>query len=127
MALDGSLQVDKTDIAKLDKDAVDSFDKWSFARAQTLTAANVSALSQSRTTMAFTSGWYYDPFFNCYTFMPSRSRYYSPYGFGFFNNYGATYYYNPYGYGGYSGPQMSSAPAATEAMHSMISSVMHTA
>jgi hypothetical protein len=91
--------LDKSDIAKIDKDTADNFDQWSFSRAQTLTAANISTLRRSQTMTAFTGGWYYNPFFNCYTFMPFGSRYYSPYGFGFFNNYGAAYYYNPYGYG----------------------------
>jgi hypothetical protein len=103
VTLDESQTIDKSDIAKIDRDAADSFDKWSFSRAQTLTAANVSALSRTRVLTAFSGGWYYDPYFGCYTFMPFRSRYYSPYGFGFFNNYGATYYYNPYGYGSYGG------------------------
>lgn len=87
------------DLAKLDKDAIDNFDVWSFNRAQMLTAANVSSLRRSRVLTAFRGGWYYDPFYNCYTFMPFRSRFYSPYGFGFFNNYYDCYYYNPYYYG----------------------------
>jgi len=101
--LNGSGQLGKSDIAKLDKDAVDKFDTWSFNRAQTLTAANVSALRRSRTLTAFTGGWYYDPFFNCYTFMPFSSAFWSPYGFGFFNNYRNCTWYNPYYGGGYYG------------------------
>ncbi|MGH9767787.1 MAG: FecR domain-containing protein [Blastocatellia bacterium] len=104
--LSGSTQPGKSDIAKIDKDAVDGFDTWSFNRAQSLTAANVQALRRVRVLTAFTSGWYYDPFFNCYTFIPRRSWFYSPYGFGFFNNYRDCYYYNPYyngGRGGYWG------------------------
>lgn len=100
--LTGSTDLAKSDIARLDKDAVDDFDVWSFNRAQMLTAANVTALRRSRVMTAFNGGWYYDPFFNCYTFMPYRSRFFSPYGFGFFNNYRDCYYYNPY-YWGYSG------------------------
>jgi hypothetical protein len=81
------------DIAKLDKDAIDKFDTWSFTRAQSLTAANVRALSRSG---VLTAGWYRDPFFNYYTFIPSRSWFWSPYGFGFFNNYRDCYDYTPY-------------------------------
>jgi hypothetical protein len=96
------------DLAKLDKDAADKFDVWSFNRAQTLTAANVASLRRSRVLTAFSGGWYYNPFYNCYTFIPFRSRFFSPYGFGFFNNYYDCYYYNPYswyggGYGNYGG------------------------
>jgi len=94
--LTGSTQLGQSDIAKIDKDAMDSFDTWSFSRAQALTAANVAALRRSRVLTAFSSGWYYDPFFNCYTFIPRRSGFWSPYGFWFFNNYYDCYYYNPY-------------------------------
>jgi FecR protein len=98
--LTGNEQLGKSDIAKLDKDAIDNFDTWSFNRAQTLTAANVSALRRSRTLSAFAGGWYYDSFSNCYTFMPFRSSFWSPYGFGFFNNYRNCSWYNPYYNGG---------------------------
>jgi len=86
-------QPGESDIAKLDKDAIDKFDTWSFNRAEALTAANVKALSRSG---ALTAGWYYDPFSNFYTFVPSRSWFWSPYGFGFFNDYRDCYYYTPY-------------------------------
>ena len=86
-----------TDLVKLDKNvAADSFDVWSFNRAQTLTAANVAALRRTPTFSAFNGGWFFDPFYNCYTFIPSRGRFFSPYGFGFFNNYADCYWYNPY-------------------------------
>src|SRR5262245_11929612 len=85
------------DVAKLDKDAIDKFDTWSFNRAQALTEANVKALSR---TGVLTAGWYYDPFFNFYTFVPSRSWFWSPYGFGFFNNYRDCNDYTPYYYSG---------------------------
>jgi len=80
------------DVAKLDKDAIDKFDTWSFDRAQELTQANVKALSRSG---VLTAGWYYDPFYKFYTFVPSRSWFWSPYGFGFFNNYRDCYDYTP--------------------------------
>jgi len=106
--LTGAEQLGKSDIAKLDKDALDNFDTWSFNRAQALTAANINALRRSRTLNTFAGGWYYDPFSSCYTFMPFRSAFWSPYGFGFFNNYRNCTWYNPYYngggyYGGYSG------------------------
>jgi hypothetical protein len=95
--LTGSPQLSKSDIAKLDKDAIDNFDTWSFNRAQALTAANVKALSRSG---SLTSGWYYDSFYNFYTFVPTRSWFWSPYGFGFFNNYRDCHGYTPYYYSG---------------------------
>jgi hypothetical protein len=89
-------------IAKLNKDAAtDDFDLWSYYRAQTLMQANSSALVRSsmRDSMAF--GWFYDPFYNCYTFMPGRRLFFSPYGFPFFSRYSDYYFYFPYGYGPY--------------------------
>jgi uncharacterized membrane protein YgcG len=47
-----------------------------------------------------TSGWYYDPSWNFYTFVPTRSWFSSPYGFAFFNDYRECAGYNPYYYGG---------------------------
>ena len=91
--LTGSPQLGQPAIAKLDQDAIDKFDTWSFDRAQALTAANVKALSRSG---SLNSGWYYDSFSNFYTFVPSRSWFWSPYGFGFFNNYRDCHAYTPY-------------------------------
>lgn len=95
----------KLALAKLDKDAVDEFDRWSFDRAQTLMAANISTLRRSRTMSALSYGWMYDPFYNCYTYIPGRGLFFSPYGFGFFRSYGDSLAYWPYGYGygGYGG------------------------
>jgi|SRR5262245_41835293 len=97
LTLTGSALPGQTDVAKLDKDAIDKFDIWSFNRAQALTDANVKALSRSG---VLTAGWYYDPFYRFYTFVPSRSWFWSPYGFGFFNNYRDCYDYTPYYYSG---------------------------
>ena len=100
--LNGS-PVAKSDIAKVNKDASDQFDAWSFNRANTLMAANVSALRRSRTMNTLSYGWLYDSFYNCYTYIPGRGLWYSPYGFGFFNSYGGVLYYWPYGYYPYYG------------------------
>lgn len=93
----------KPALAKLDRDAVDEFDRWSFNRAQTLMAANLSTLSRSRTMSGLSYGWMYDPFFNCYTYIPGRGLFFSPYGFGFFRSYSDSMYYYPYGYNNYGG------------------------
>ncbi len=93
--LAGSAQFGQPEIAKLDKDAIDQFDTWSFNRAETLTLANVRALRRSQSGF-LNSGWIYDASFNTYTFVPTRSWFWSPYGFGFFNNYRDCHYYNPY-------------------------------
>lgn len=95
--------VNNSDIAKINKDVSDKFDVWSFNRANTLMAANVSALRRSRTMSALSYGWLYDSFYNCYTFIPRNGLWYSPYGFGFFNSYGNCMYYWPFGYSPYYG------------------------
>lgn len=95
--------VNNSDIAKVNKDVSDKFDAWSFNRANTLMAANVSALRRSRTMGNLSYGWLYDSFYNCYTFIPRRGLWYSPYGFGFFSSYGDCLYYWPYGYNPYYG------------------------
>jgi hypothetical protein len=76
------------ELAKVDRDAFDDFDVWSFNRAQTLVAANNSALSQSRSFNSLASGWFFDPFSGGYTFIPRNGMFWSPYGFGFFNSFG---------------------------------------
>jgi hypothetical protein len=87
-------------LAKIDKDAVDEFDEWSFNRAEVLMAANQMALRRTSARngiLAF--GWHFDTFHRCYTFIP-RGSYWSPYGFGFFNSFNACYecYFPPRGY-----------------------------
>jgi len=109
------------ELAKVDKDAMDNFDTWSFSRAQTLVAANLASVRQNS---LLSGGWYYNSGFGCYTFVPSRGYIYSPYGFGFFRNaldclyynpfYGwgyNPYYYNPRTYGGGTGPVIANVPA----------------
>lgn len=89
-------------IAKLNKDGeTDDFDVWSYSRAQLLMQANSAALRRSSVQDSMALGWFYDPFYNCYTYMPGRRLFFSPYGFPFFNRYSDYYYYFPYGYGGY--------------------------
>ena len=84
------------ELAKLDKDEVDGFDTWSFNRAQSLMAANYSALQRSSMSSSLAYGWYYNSFYNFYTFIP-RGGYYSPYGFPFCRRFSDFAYYYPYG------------------------------
>ncbi len=88
-------------LSKINKDAADNFDLWSFTRAQTLVAANHMALRQSRSMNSLAYGWIYDPFYSCYTFIPRRGLFFSPYGFGFFNSFGGCFTCYSWPYGGY--------------------------
>jgi len=92
-------------VAKLEKDVLDGFDQWSYQRAEMLVAANYSVLRRSQTLSGLAYGWIYDPFYNCYTFIPG-SRFLSPYGFSFYRSFGECgcylhYYYPYYGSGPY--------------------------
>lgn len=95
------------EIAKLDKNSFDTFDEWSFQRAEMLVAAHRSVLSRSASLSTLASGWIFDPFYNCYTYMPFGRRFINAYGFGFYNNYsvcacnGNGYWYPYYGSGPY--------------------------
>jgi len=110
--------------AKLDKDQMDDFDLWSKRRAEFLVAANSRMSYWGRESVAmaylgygypgypgypgynYMGGWGYNPFYNCYTFVPFGSSFVSPYGFAYMN------FYPMYGgyYGGYGGGGRSSSP-----------------
>jgi hypothetical protein len=59
-------------------------------------AANLSSLRQNS---LLSAGWYYNPFYGCYTFVPFGNSWLSAYGFGFFRRWADCYWYNPFGYG----------------------------
>lgn len=106
-SLDGD-STKRPDIAKAGNFFPDEFDNWSFQRAEMLVAANHSVLSQNRTLSLLSFGWMFDPFYNCYTYIPGSRRFNSAYGFGFFNGFSycscsMPYYYPYYGSGPYSG------------------------
>jgi uncharacterized membrane protein YgcG len=91
-------------VAKLSKKDQDDFDFWSKKRAETLARANqkisgrtVNGYLSSMTFMDWALAgnpwglWTYSPFARCYTFMPFRYGWASPYGH-YYDNY---YFYNP--------------------------------
>lgn len=95
-------------IAKLDKKNQDDFDFWSRERASGLMAANrrltggtiTNVLTSYRNNGAYGYGyapyfglWVFDASFSGYTFLPFYSRWSSPYGFGYQNNFGIPWYY----------------------------------
>lgn len=81
-------------VASLDKRDEDGFDDWSKDRAKTLVAANQRlsnrALNRSLLGAWGNSFWVYNPFRNCYTYLPGWYGFSSPYGYGY------TTYCNPY-------------------------------
>jgi len=99
---------------KSSKEQMDSLDHWSMRRAQYLVAASDRASSwvsdswySSYYQRGYRGGWFFDPFFQTFTFIPFGSNYYSPYGFSYLG-------YNPYRlYRGYGGGGGSSAQGNT--------------
>lgn len=85
------------------KDDSDELYRWSDLRSQYLSEASVSS---ARTYMGSGSGWagggwYWNPYYSFYSYLPGDGFLYSPFGYGFFSPFGLRSYY--YGGGGYYG------------------------
>jgi hypothetical protein len=85
---------------------------WTRDRSQSLSAASMSSARSLNTSSGYTgyglgsgnwsSGWYYNPYFSMYTFVPGGGTFFNPWGYGFYSP-GTIYnYYTPsvYWYGG---------------------------
>jgi hypothetical protein len=87
---------------------VDNFYRWASLRSSYLAEANVDA---ARTyagaggwspSLWYGDGWYWDPSFDAYTFIPGDGIFYDPFGWGFFSPwfaFEAPYFGYGYGYG----------------------------
>ena len=86
--------------------------RWSSLRSSYLAEANVDAASLYANNGAGPWGpgwsgadWYWDPYYDSYTFIPGDGIFYSPFGWGFYSPWwvgDAPFYpYGGYGYGGY--------------------------
>jgi hypothetical protein len=119
--------LDTLAISRFDKDATDALNRWSERRAEYVSMANVSAANSLRSSLysggmysggvyggaMFDSGWYWNPFYGMFTFVPGfgfGDGWYSPYGFRFWSPFDVDmaympgFYYWPYSYGpGYAG------------------------
>jgi hypothetical protein len=107
------IALDTLAVHKFDKTVTDALNRWSERRAGYVSMANVAAANTLRTSLfsggsMFSSGWYWNPFFGMYTFVPGLGgMFYSPYGNPFFSPfdvymaYMPGYYYNYPGYYGY--------------------------
>lgn len=85
-------------------EAVDPLYAWSQLRSDYLSEASAAT---SRTYVVansgfFGSGWYWNPYWRTYAWLPGDSVFYSPFGYGYYSPYayyGPTYYtYSPYRY-----------------------------
>jgi hypothetical protein len=77
---------------------------WSEARSQVESQANV-AVAQNVVAYGgwYGPGWYWDPFWSSYAFLPGTGLLYSPFGWGFYSPAFIGYYGLPFGYGRYYG------------------------
>jgi hypothetical protein len=100
----GKLKSQKFDKAS----STDDFYRWASLRSSYLAEANVDAARRYAGSSGFApsvwygDGWYWDPWFSAYTFIPGDGIFYDPFGWGFYSPwfaFGAPYF--GYGYGGY--------------------------
>ena len=77
--------------------------RWSSLRSQYLAQANVNAAQIYYNNGWYGPGWYWDPFFAGYTFLPGAGVLYSPFGWGFYSPAYLYAYGYPRFYGGYPG------------------------
>jgi len=77
---------------------------WSEARSRDESQANV-AMAQSVAANGgwYGAGWYWDPYWSSYAFLPGTGFLYSPFGWGFYSPAFIGYYGVPFGYGRWGG------------------------
>lgn len=77
---------------------------WSEARSQDESQANV-AVAQNVAAYGgwYGPGWYWDPYWSFYAYLPADGFLYSPFGWGFYSPWYIDYYGVPYGHYGYYG------------------------
>jgi hypothetical protein len=91
-------------VARFDKNKdTDELYLWSRHRSEYLAMANVSAAKSLRDsgTSWSSSNWYWNPYFDMFTFIPGRGVYMSPFGYAFWSPFTVySYLYSPYSYYG---------------------------
>ncbi len=110
------IALDTLEVRKFDKTSTDALNRWSERRDGYVSMANVAAANTLRTSMfsggsgVFNNGWYYNPYFGMYSYVPGLAgMFYSPYGNAFFSPFDVGmafmpgFFFSPYGngFGGY--------------------------
>ena len=91
----GRLKAVKFDKKLFDEDELD---RWSSLRSAYVSEANQDAAVEYETNANWNEGWYWDPWFDCFTFIPADGIFFSPFGWGYYSPWwvrGGPYY----GYG----------------------------
>lgn len=77
---------------KFDRKQVDDLYQWSSARSQYVSQASLnSAQSYAGNPYWYGGGWYWNPYFDFYGFVPAYGYLYSPFGWGFYSPFYAPY------------------------------------
>ncbi|MDQ6677221.1 MAG: FecR family protein [Acidobacteriota bacterium] len=86
---------------KFDAKEGDALTRWSERRSEYVATANVSAAKSLRDSGSTWSsaGWYFNPYYSMYTYIPGRGVSWSPYGYGYYSPYSVYSYLPAYGYG----------------------------
>jgi len=102
----GKLKAEKFDRQQF----ADDFYRWASLRSSYEAEANVDAArryaggSGYSSAMWYGAGWYWNPWYSAYTFIPGEGIFYDPFGWGFYSPwmaFGAPYFGFGYGFGGY--------------------------
>jgi hypothetical protein len=78
-----------------DRNSADSLYQWSGVRSEYLAEANQSSVQTivvGNPGGWYGAGWYWNPWFNSWAFVPANGFFYSPFGFGFYSPVYWTYY-----------------------------------
>jgi hypothetical protein len=111
--------------SKFDRKAIDSLDQWSAARSEEIARVNLASArsvrgaGKSAYSSYVGSGWYFNPYFGMFSFLPSSGYGYSPYGWALYSPQTIQYYY-PTRY--YNGGGSGSSSGNTSADRNSVSS-----
>jgi len=81
-------QNEKLKTQSFDANNVDSLYSWSRLRSEYMAEANMSSAQTilvSRPSWFYGTGWYWNPYFSSWAFVPGGGYFYSPFGFGFYS------------------------------------------
>lgn len=97
-----------------DSKAKDSLYVWSEVRSESLAEANASTAQYIYSGYGpyAGNGWYWNPGFSMYSWLPGDGFFYSPFGYPFYSI-GYVPFYRAYYYGGYRGPYRGGQPVRT--------------
>ena len=70
---------------KFDKQTQDDLYRWSSLRSSYSAEANVDRAQVYQMGNWYGAGWDWDPYFDCYTYIPGDGIFYSPFGWGFYS------------------------------------------